>query len=82
MPHRILNEDWSDYDNRKKIEDRLFFSCEEAWEVDYLLDKIRKYVPHKTDAEIRQAILSCCTEIPAPRPRNTFVTCLMENYNF
>jgi hypothetical protein len=33
MPHRILKEDWSDYDNRKKRwQDRYFFSCEEEWD--------------------------------------------------
>jgi len=77
MPQRLLNEDWSDYDNRKKKrEDRLFFSCEEQWELDYLISKLRKYFPRKTDQELKTAIASCCREVPAPRPRERFVRCV------
>jgi hypothetical protein len=78
MPQRVLNEDWSDYDNRKKRwEDRFFFSCEETWEVDYLIRKIQKHEKYKTETAIRQAIAACCKEIPAPRPRDKFVRCVM-----
>lgn len=77
MPQRVLNEDWSEYDNRKKKwQDRFFFSCEESWEVDYLVKQIRK---HKSSSEqqIRNAISSCCKIVPAPRPRKAFVECVM-----
>ena len=78
MPQRVLNEDWSDYDNRKKrYTDRFFFSCEESWEVDYLVAKIRKVYPLKSEASIRAAISSCCREVPAPRPRDKFVRCVI-----
>lgn len=78
MPERILNEDWSEYDNKKKIyTDRFFFSCEESWEVNYLVSKIRKNYPAKSESAIRAAITSCCREIPAPRPREKFVRCVM-----
>lgn len=78
MPQRILNEDWSDYDNKKKKGvDSRFFSCEENWEVDYLVDKIRKHEPYKTRDAILSAIRSCCKDIPAPRPRDKFVRCVM-----
>jgi hypothetical protein len=78
MPVRILNEDWSEYDNRKKrYVDRFFFSCEEPWEVSYLIGKIKKIYPAKSEASIRAAIESCCREIPAPRPRDKFVHCVM-----
>lgn len=78
MPQKILNEDWSVYDDKKKKwEDRFFFSCEESWEVDYLVAKIRKAYPLKSEASIRAAISSCCKEVPAPRPRDKFVRCVM-----
>lgn len=78
MPHRILEEDWSDYDNRKKrFEDRLFFSCEEKWERDYLVQKIQNHEKNKTETAIREAIEKCCKEITAPRPREKFVKCVM-----
>jgi hypothetical protein len=78
MPEKILNDNWSDYDNRKKrYVDRLFFSCEETWEVDYLVSKIKKIYPSKSEAAIRSAITSCCKEIPPNRPRDKFVRCVM-----
>lgn len=77
MTHRVLNEDWSDYDNKKKKkEDRSFFSCEESWEVNYLLNKLKKHYPDKTEAQIRSAITACCRTVPSPRPRTKFVTCV------
>jgi hypothetical protein len=78
MPDKILNENWSDYDNRKKkLEDRFFFSCDESWEVDYLVSKIKKNYPLKTETAIRAAITSCCKDVPAPRQRDKFVRCVM-----
>lgn len=78
MPQRILNEDWKDYDDRKirGREDAAFFSCEEPWEVDYLVKKIRKY-KNNSETEIRNAIAACCKTVPAPRPRKAFVECVM-----
>ena len=78
MPENILKDDWSYYDDKKKKkEDRLFFACEESWEVDYLVSKIRKIYPSKSELLIRAAITSCCKEMPAPRPREKFVRCVM-----
>lgn len=78
MPEKILNENWSDYDNKKKrYIDRFFFACEETWEVDYLVSKIRKNYPSKSESAIRAAIASCCREVSAPRPRDKFVRCVM-----
>jgi hypothetical protein len=78
MPHAILNEDWSEYDNRKIRDqrDRSKFSCEEDWEVSYLVQKLRKHFPYKTDTAIREAISACCRSVPAPRPRIDFVECV------
>lgn len=78
MPEKILNDSWADYDNRKKKrEDRLYFSCEEEWEVDYLVLKIKKIYPSKSEFAIRAAIASCCMIVKPPRPRDTFVRCVM-----
>ncbi|MCW3105730.1 MAG: hypothetical protein JWQ09_236 [Segetibacter sp.] len=78
MPQRVLNENWSDYDDRKKRHaDARFFSCEEAWERDYLIKKIRKVYPQYGEALIQAAISACCLEVRAPRPRKTFVECVI-----
>ncbi|MEB0263389.1 MULTISPECIES: hypothetical protein [unclassified Mucilaginibacter] len=74
---KVLNEDWSEYDNRKKKwEDRLFFSCEESWEVDYLVRQMKKHFPYTSEQTIRNAIASCCQTVKAPRPRKEFVECV------
>lgn len=79
MPSKdILSEDWSDYDNKKKKkEDAWFFACTEDWEPEYLVNKIRKRHPEKTKDEIMDAIRLCCKSVPAPRPRDKFVECVM-----
>lgn len=80
MPHKILNEDWSDYDNRK-IRDRWDakdFSCTETWEVNYLVEKIRKVYPFYIDQNIRSAIVNCCAALGSPHPRKPFVECVMK----
>lgn len=75
----VLNEDWSEYDDRKRRggSDRNDFACTESWEVDYLVRKIRKH-HDVSEARVRAAITSCCSEIRAPRPRAKFVTCVMQ----
>lgn len=78
MPQRVLSEDWSDYDDRKKKRtDAQFFSCEESWEREYLVRKIRKVYPQYSEAAITAAISACCLEVRAPRPRKNFVECVM-----
>ena len=78
MPQKVLNEDWSDYDDRKKKQtDARFFSCEESWEREYLVRTIRRVYPHYSEAAVTAAIGACCVEVSAPRPRRTFVECVM-----
>jgi hypothetical protein len=78
MPQRVLNEDWSDYDDRKKRHtDARYFSCEESWEREYLVRKVRKIYPQYSEIAINAAIAACCSEVPAPRPRVRFVECVM-----
>ncbi len=48
MSREILNEDWYEYDNKKIRDnrDKSKFSCEEKWEVDYLVKKNFKNITH------------------------------------
>lgn len=79
MSRAILTEDWSDYDNKKKkYEDRFFFSCEEKWEVDYLVGKIHKKHPELSTERIREAIGECCKTVHGNKPRVKFVNCVTE----
>ena len=78
MPQLVLNEDWSDYDDRKKKSaDAHFFSCTESWERAYLVRKIRKVYPRYSEDVIGVAISACCREVGAPHSRKGFVECVM-----
>jgi hypothetical protein len=80
MPARILNEDWSEYDNRiiRDKRDAKNFSCTEDWEVHYLVRKIsRNYSQYSEDA-IRKAINSCCQSTSRSHPRKEFVARVMQ----
>jgi hypothetical protein len=75
---RVL-ENWEDYDNKKlRGVDARYFSCEEEWEVNYLVDKIFKSFNGVTKAAIKNAIIACCETVRAPRPRKEFVKCILQ----
>lgn len=75
----ILEDDWSDYDNLKKTKvDAYFFSCNESWEVDYLVRKIKKHHPGISEQTIRSVISNCCDRDMGNNPREKFVGCIMD----
>lgn len=78
MPHPILNEDWSEYDNRKIRDgrDKSKVSCEETWEINYIVTKLRRHFPDKADMAIKAAMSECCQSIKAPRPRVVLMECV------
>jgi len=80
MPTRVLNEDWSEYDNRKirGRRDSKDFACTESWEVDFLVSKIKKVYPDYSESTIRSAIAACCRTVGSPHPRRPFVECVMK----
>lgn len=74
---KVLNEDWDQIDNKKKRwEDRGFVSCDEPYEMDYLLKVFKKHYPYKTEGAIKAAIQSCCAEQRGNKPRAKFVACV------
>jgi len=79
MPDKILNDDWTDYNQRKALNKQKIneFSCNAVWELDYLVKKITTIYPKYSEAEIRNTIGSCCRAIPAPHLRDFFVSCVM-----
>jgi hypothetical protein len=80
MSLKVLNDDWSDYDNRK-IRDRRdarYFAFTENWELDYLVRKYKKAHPYLTEATIKTAISECCVKTPVQRPREQFIQCVSE----
>jgi hypothetical protein len=78
MANTVLADDWSDYDDRKKRggNDRNNFSCQESWEREYLVKKIRKAYPQYSEERIKEAIQKCC-EAGTSRLLTAFVECVI-----
>ena len=74
----ILEGDWQDYDDRKSRDnqDKLKFSCNESWEVNFLVNKIRLAHPQFSEMEIRRAVSECCN-IVLVGWRDELVNCVM-----
>jgi len=74
----IVKGDWSEYNLRKPRHiDRLLFNCDEEWEIDYLVKKIREHGDWP-EQQIREAIsMTCCEEL-VPRPRGSFIRCVLK----
>ncbi|WP_183578730.1 hypothetical protein HDF18_22615 [Mucilaginibacter sp. X5P1] len=74
---KVMSEDWNLIDNKKKRwEDRGFVSCEESYEMEYMLKVFLKHYPHKSESVIKAAIQSCCGEMRGNKPRRRFVECV------
>jgi hypothetical protein len=71
----VLTLDWSAYDNRKLNDgrDQSKFSCTELWEINFLVEAIRKTHPSYSMREIRNAISKCCGKPGVSRVREEFV---------
>lgn len=68
---------WNEVDNKVKTKiDKLFVSCTEDWEIDYIKKMIKEEFPQYSDIEIENAIEECCKEVSPPRPRIDFLKCL------
>jgi hypothetical protein len=73
-----LNETWKNIDNKNlKVNDRIFFSCTEEWEVDTLRDKIIEQYPSYSVEKVNAAINSCCKSESAPFERLAFENCAL-----
>ena len=79
MLQKILDSDWSEYDNKKKKSiDSHFFACTEPWEVQYLIKKIKYFFPEYSEINISRAITSCCLNLITPNPRKEFIQCTIQ----
>jgi hypothetical protein len=80
MLDKILSEDWSDYDSRKK-DNADNFSCED-WELEYLTKKIMQLYPEYPERLVKRAISISCKEMKQPRTRKSFVNRAVNNLVF
>lgn len=67
----ILNDDWSDYEDRKKKTGNkcYFFQPTMGWEVNYYSEKIKKHCPELNSDSIKIAINSYSRFAPEPHIR-------------
>ncbi len=52
------------------------YPVRKKWEMDYIKNAIKEELPYYSVAIIEKALEDCCKEIPAPRPRASFLKCL------
>ena len=83
MPSKVLNKDWSDYNDMKGRgrHDVNNFDCSEAWEVDYLVEKIKQSYPVYKEVAIKRAIVYCCNKLGSSTPRENFITGVLRRLN-
>ena len=73
----LLNENWDSEDNKHKRQaDKLFVSCTENYEIEYIVAKFKRHFPRLTETSIKSAISKCCKSVKPPRPRKEFETCV------
>jgi len=79
MIQKILDSDWSEYDNKKKKSiDRHFFACTESWEIQFLMRKINEFLPEYSEINISRAVTTCCLSLKTPHPRKEFIQCVVQ----
>ena len=78
--NKLILESWLDVDNKniRGPRDANFFSCDEAYEKEYLADvlEIKTGFSRK---KIEDAIDYCCAKLHGNKPRNTFIDCVLTN---
>lgn len=84
MLHRVLQEDWSDYDARKTKEgyDKSKVYCEERWEIIYIGQLLKKHYPLKSQYSIFAAIRACCADAKTPLHRSEFITGVIKRLSY
>ncbi|MBS4065289.1 MAG: hypothetical protein KGZ74_12055 [Chitinophagaceae bacterium] len=75
-----LAEMWGEFEERKSAEgnDPRFFSCNEAWELFYLSERIQELKPEFTTLSALELIERCCRYCNGPVNRNWFIGLVAE----
>ena len=63
-------------DKHKKAFDRDYVSCEESFEMYYVIKIILEHYPFLTRDSVESAVIYGCKTIQAPRPRKKFLQCV------
>jgi hypothetical protein len=82
-PSNLLEGSWEAYNDRKisKGQDPNFFTPEEVWELNYLVDMILNTRPHLDHLTVMLSVREGMRKTMAPRPRQHFINVVMANLN-
>lgn len=77
----LLEGCWEAYNNRKTLngQDPNFFSPEDLWELNYLIDMIMGAKPHLDHLTVMLSVREGMRKTMAPRPRQHFIEVVMSN---
>lgn len=77
----MLEGSWDTYNNRKIAsgQDPNYFTPEEVWELNYLVDMILASKPHLDHLTVMLSVREGMRRTMAPRPRQHFVEVVMDN---
>jgi len=69
---------WYNQDDKEIIDpDKPFVSCDEDYELDYIVDiLVERWGVDRYSAE--RAVENCCNKVQPPRPRDEFLECLRD----
>lgn len=76
-----LEGSWEAYNNRKILngQDPNFFTPEDVWELNYLVDMILSSKPHLDHLTVMLSVREGMRRTMAPRPRQHFIDVVMDN---
>jgi hypothetical protein len=80
-PSNNLEGNWDAYDKRKisNGQDPEFFTPEDVWELNYLIDMILTSRPHLDHLTVMLSVREGIRRTMAPRPRQHFIDVIMTN---
>ena len=69
---------WYSQDDKEIINpDKLFVSCDEDYELDYIVDRlVERWGVDRYSA--KRAVENCCNRVQPPHPRDEFLECLKD----
>lgn len=79
----MLDGSWDTYNNRKIAngQDPNYFTPEEVWELNYLVDMILASRPHLDHLTVMLSVREGMRRTMAPRPRQHFLEVVISNLN-
>lgn len=82
MPHAVLNEDWSEYHHAANGFEATDSACGDDWKTGFILGKLKKHYPYKSEFAIGSAIESCCISVANKTSLEDIIECVTARLSF